>query len=123
MVDSIESGTGLAPGADGSAVLLRAPNRLRLVLTGEMDLTACGALGGLVRDAIAASLPIEVDARQVTFMDSSVIVELARLARGAPRHLRFIQPPDLVRSLLEVTHLSESVDIVEDDPGFSSMQF
>ncbi len=56
--------------------------------------------------------------RHVTFMDSSVIAVLARLAYRLPDRLRVIEPPDVVRFLLEVTKIGEIVDIIDADPGF-----
>ncbi|WP_154796060.1 STAS domain-containing protein [Occultella kanbiaonis] len=87
----------------------------RLVLSGEIDLTLNAELTEAVADAEAAGLPVQVDARHVTFMDSSGIALLARLASRTPGRLTLIKPPDVVRFLLEVTRIGEMVDVVDTD--------
>jgi anti-sigma B factor antagonist len=61
---------------------------------------------------------VDVAPRRMTFMDSSGVAMLARLASQTPARLRFIAPPDLVRFLLRVIHLGYAVDILDIDPGF-----
>ncbi len=63
-------------------------------------------------------LAAEVDTRRVTLTDSSAIALLAGLARQVSGRLKFINPPGVVRFLLEATHLDEAVDILDADTGF-----
>ncbi len=95
-----------------------APARTRIVLSGEIDASLGAELQDAAADAEAAARPVEVDARHVRFMDSSGVTLLARLASRTPGRLRIIRPPDVVRFLLEVTHIGDLADIVDDDPGF-----
>lgn len=95
-----------------------AEGRTRLVLSGEIDVALGAELGEAVEDAERAGHPVEIDARHVTFMDSSGVALLARLAHRTPEPLTMIRPPDVVRFLLEVTHIGDLITVVDDDPGF-----
>ncbi|MPV89021.1 STAS domain-containing protein, partial [Georgenia ruanii] len=88
------------------------------VLSGEVDVALSGDLTEAVTEAERAGLPVEIDARHVTFMDSSGVSMLARLAHRTPGRLTMIEPPDVVRFLLGVTRIGEVVDVVDVDPGF-----
>ncbi|RPF26804.1 STAS domain-containing protein [Georgenia muralis] len=107
----------MSPEGDGSASVLLLPGRTRLVLAGEVDTSLGEELTRSVAEVEDAGLPVEVDVRHVTFMDSSVVSALAGLAFRYPHRLVFIKPPDVVRFLLEVTNLGEMVDIVDDVPS------
>jgi anti-sigma B factor antagonist len=113
--DAIEpDGTGEA----GSVHVIVAPGRTRIVLSGEIDASLGAELQDAATDAETAARPVEIDARHVRFMDSSGVTLLARLATRTPGRLRIIRPPDVVRFLLEVTHIGELVEVVDIDPGF-----
>ncbi len=101
----------------GSVHVIVAPTRTRIVLSGEIDASLSTELQDAADDAEAAARPVEVDARHVRFMDSSGVTLLARLASRTPGRLRIIRPPDVVRFLLEVTHIRDFADIIDDDPG------
>ncbi|MDD9208058.1 STAS domain-containing protein [Georgenia sp. 10Sc9-8] len=103
----------------GAAFLLVSPVSSRLVLSGEVDVSLTQELTEATGEAQRRGLPVEIDVRNVTFMDSSAMAMLARLAYQVPERLTFIQPPDVVRFLLDVTALHELVDVVEEDPGFA----
>ena len=106
----------MSPEGEGSASVLLLPGRTRLVLAGEVDTSLGEELTRAVAEVEDAGLPVEVDVRHVTFMDSSVVSALAGLAFRYTHRLVFIKPPDVVRFLLEVTNLGEMVDIVDDVP-------
>jgi anti-anti-sigma factor len=88
------------------------------VLSGEID----ADIGGDLHEATAAAeesrLPVEIDAHHVTFMDSSGVAFLARLASRSPHRVRVLRAPPTVRFLLEVTRIGDLLDIVDEDPGF-----
>lgn len=88
--------------------------RTRIVLSGEIDADLVPELQEAAADAEATGLPIEVDAQHVTFMDSSGIAFLARVASRSTGHIRVLHAPDAVRFLLDVTKIGELVDLVED---------
>jgi len=102
----------------GTASVMVAQGRTRLVLSGEIDVALSSELTEAVSEAEASRNPVEIDARHVTFMDSSGVALLARLAHRTPGPLTMIKPPDVVRFLLDITRLGDVVTIVEEDPGF-----
>lgn len=102
----------------GGVSLLTSRSRARLILTGEVDGSLQSELSEAVAEAVRLGLAVEVDTRTVSFMDSSAITLLARLNTRVPGRLQFIDPPELVHFLLQVTRLAESVDVLPTDPGF-----
>ena len=105
-------------GETGSVHVMVGPARTRIVLSGEIDASLGPELQEAAADAETAGRPVEVDARHVRFMDSSGVTLLARLASRTPGRLQVIRPPDVVRFLLEVTHIGDLVEVVDDAPGF-----
>ncbi len=97
----------------GSVHVLIDPDRVHVVLTGEVDAGTATELHTASLEALEAGLPIEVDCRNVTFMDSTGIGFLARLAARSPRRVRLLRPPAMVRFLLETVRIHELVDVVE----------
>jgi anti-anti-sigma factor len=108
-------------GEAGSVHVIVTPTRTRIVLSGEIDASLSDELQDAAADAEAAAKPVEVDARHVVFMDSAGVTLLARLVSRSPGRLRIIRPPDVVRFLLEVTHIGGLVDVVDIDPGFDNL--
>lgn len=102
----------------GSVSTMLSGRRTRIILHGEIDVALSGELTDALHEAEQAGVPVDVDARHVTFMDSSGVSLLARLASHTPGRLRIIRPPEVVRFLLEVTRIGDAVDVVEIDPGF-----
>ena len=96
--------------------LRRSDGLVRLELGGEVDALMEQALEHAVTEARTGDLPVEVDTRSVTFMDSLALTSLARLAVGHHTAV-FVDPPDLVRFLLDVTRLGEVVQIRETGTG------
>lgn len=86
-----------------------------ITLTGEIDVSAAPDLADAVSHAEKASRRTSVDASGITFMDSSGIALLARLATRTPGPLRVIDPPEVVRFLLDVTRIGDMVEIVDGD--------
>ena len=84
-----------------------------MVLSGEVDADLAADLAEATADAEAAGLPIDIDAQHVTFMDSSGIAFLARIASRGPRPVRILRAPETVRFLLEVTRIGELLELVE----------
>jgi anti-anti-sigma factor len=90
-------------------------DRTRIVVSGEIDADLAPDLQDAASDAETAGLPIEVDAQHVTFMDSSGIAFLARLASRSASRVRVLHAPDTVRFLLEVTRIGELLDLVDEE--------
>lgn len=87
--------------------------RTRIVISGEIDADLAPDLLEAAADAEMTGLPIEVDAQHVTFMDSSGIAFLARLASRSGERIRVLHAPDTVRFLLEVTRIGELLELVD----------
>ena len=103
--------------AAGSVTLHASPDRARLILRGELDMLMKTELLDAVHEAVLHDVPVEVDVRDVTFMDSSVLAALSRLIQASSHRPTFISPPPVVRFLLDVTRIGELVDIVGPDDG------
>lgn len=85
----------------------------RLVLAGEVDARLNAQLASATLQLTENGLPVDVDTRDVTFMDSAVIALIAHLANRLTAPVRIVAPSDQVRFLLEVTHVGDLVEIVE----------
>ena len=97
-------------GTDGWVRVDRLAGRVRIVLGGEVDASMEDALEQAVSEARASGTPVEIDVHSVTFMDSLALTVLARFA-AAHDSAVFIDPPDIVRFLLDVTRFGEVVEI------------
>ncbi|MCV2395336.1 STAS domain-containing protein [Actinotalea sp. M2MS4P-6] len=103
------------PGEPASVHVILDEDRTRIVLSGEVDADLAADLAEATSDAEVAGRPIDIDAAHVTFMDSSGIAFLARLASRVPQPVRVLRAPESVRFLLEVTRIRELLEVVEDD--------
>lgn len=102
------------PGEPGSVHVIVGTDRTRIVLSGEVDADLGQDLQDATTEAEQRGLPIEVDAHHVTFMDSSGVAFLARLAVRSEQRVRLLRVPPTVRFLLDVTRIGELLDVVED---------
>lgn len=107
-------------GEPGAVQIILGTGRTRIVLSGEVDADLGHELVEAGAEAEKAGLPIEVDVHHVTFMDSSGVAFLARLAVRSPHRVRLLRVPPTVRFLLEVTRIGDLLDVdeapVEFDP-------
>lgn len=127
-ITSIEGDVGTGNGHDGGGsqpgavhVIVQGA-RTRIVLSGEIDADLAPDLQEATADAEATGLPIDIDTQHVTFMDSSGIAFLARIATRASSRIRVIRPPETVRFLLEVTRIGELLDVVSDEDAAADAQ-
>ncbi|GAB4086971.1 hypothetical protein GCM10028784_36010 [Myceligenerans cantabricum] len=102
-------------GEPASVHVLTVDQRSRLVLAGEIDAKIAGELQNAISEAEGSRLPVEIDAHHVTFMDSSGVAFLARLASRSPHKVRVLRAPPTVRFLLEVTRIGDLLEIVDED--------
>ncbi len=108
-------GTAASDGAPTGAIRLSTSSDLvRLILSGELDSTMSRELADAVRAAERHTCPIEVDTLAVSFVDSAVIAVFAAVAYRQPGRLRFINPSESVRFLLDLTQLAEIIEVVDD---------
>lgn len=110
--------TARAQDEPGTLHILVGATRTRIVLSGEIDANLAQEFSDAMADAQEIALPVEVDAHHVTFMDSSGVAFLARLASQTPQKVRVLRAPQTMRFLLEVTRVGELVEILDEDPGF-----
>jgi anti-sigma B factor antagonist len=109
------NGTVPPHGEPGTVHVILGADRTRIVLSGEIDADLGTDLHQATADAEHAGLPIEVDTHHVTFMDSSGVAFLARLATRSHHRVRLLRVPPTVRFLLEVTRIGELLDVIDDD--------
>jgi anti-anti-sigma factor len=111
-------GSGAGDFADPASVhLIVGASRARIVLSGEIDADIGPELSEAIAEAEATGLPIEFDAHHITFMDSSGVAILARVASRMPHRVRMLRTPPTVKFLLEVTRIGELLEIVDEDEG------
>ena len=110
--------TSVTPSDPGTVHVLVGASRTRIVLSGEIDANLSDEFGDAMQDVDASGLPVEVDAHHVTFMDSSGVAFLARLATRSPHQVRVLRAPATMRFLLDVTRIGELLEILDEDPGF-----
>lgn len=91
---------------DGSVVVVE--------LSGEVDAELGDDLLEVAADVEHVGLPVVVRAGGVTFMDSTGVAFLARLASRSPQRLLLVDPPELVRFLVSVTAIAPLVDVVDE---------
>src|SRR3954470_4642129 len=100
-----------SPGFSVSAL----PGDDYLVAEGEIDLTTAPALAEAIEGAERAGTPcLTVDMGGVTFIDVSglrVLLSAARRAQAAGHRLAVARPNHMVRRLLELTAIDQSLDI------------
>lgn len=104
-----------APAEPGAVQVLLGEDRVRIVLSGDIDSELGDDLTEATTEAERHELPIEVDAHHVTFMDSAGVAFLARLSIRSKHRVRLLRVPPTVRFLLEVTRIGELVDVADDD--------
>ncbi len=111
-----DGSTASVTGEPGAVHVILGDTSTRIVLSGEVDADLGPDLQQASADAEQAGLPIEVDTHHVTFMDSSGVAFLARLAIRSQHRIRLLRVPPTVQFLLEVTRIGELLD-VEDEQG------
>lgn len=107
-------GAGPGEAIPGTVQVMTEPDRTLVQLAGEVDADLSADLGDAVVAVARAGLPVDVDAALVTFMDSSGVAFLARVATAGPGPTRLLHPPQSLRFLLEITRIGELVEIVDD---------
>ncbi|WP_432511441.1 STAS domain-containing protein [Kineococcus sp. SYSU DK001] len=109
--------TDPVPGATGRVGVHDEPGRVVVHLAGEVDDELRPHLDDAVDDLTARlrerTRPVAVDAGDVTFMDSAGAAFLARLAVTVRPARLTVHPSRPVAFLLDVTRLSDVVDVVD----------
>lgn len=98
----------------GSVHVISGIDHIRIILAGEVDADLAADLQDATTSVERSGLPVEVDAHHVTFMDSSGVAFLARLASRSSYRVRLLNVPPTVQFLLDVTRIGELLDVVPD---------
>jgi anti-anti-sigma factor len=111
--DPVRTATGGAtpPSTSVSVRLEDGAGVVRVVLAGEIDAESEATLTQVGDHALARRLPIEVDSRAVSFMDSTGVSFLALLASRSARPVTLVDPPEIVRFLVDTTGIAPMVRI------------
>ncbi len=96
----------------GSVSVTARDGHAHVILRGEVDLDLGDDLLAATTAVLGQDQPVRVDARDVTFMDSTGVAFLARVASRAPGPLSLVDPSDFVRFLVNLTSVSSMVEIV-----------
>ena len=90
-------------------------NQLIAVVTGEVDADNCDLLGAEIEPALTDEVTtLVIDAKGLTFIDSSGITELLRMRDVMQNHggvCRLQDPTEQVRRILEITGLAEAFSV------------
>ncbi|MDT0165815.1 STAS domain-containing protein [Actinotalea sp. AC32] len=105
--------TALGGGEPGAVQVLEVDGATHVVLSGEVDSDLARDLAHATEHAVAAGLPVVVDTRRVTFMDSAGLAFLARLSAQGTGRVRVVVGHPTVAFLLEVTGMGDAVDVVD----------
>jgi anti-anti-sigma factor len=88
-----------------------------VTLAGEVDAFLAADLERCIDEALAQRRPVVVDAYDVSFMDSTGLGFLARLAsRSGERHITVLGAPEHVRHLVHRARLDVMIDL-QTHPG------
>jgi anti-sigma B factor antagonist len=91
---------------------------VRLVLTGELDISSAAHLEDELTRAEESAPPVIVlDLRSLEFMDSTglrAVVTADGRAREQGRRLAIVRGPEAVHRIFSVTRLDERLDIIDD---------
>ncbi|MGC0272531.1 STAS domain-containing protein [Pseudactinotalea sp. Z1739] len=105
----------MSPSVGGAIEILDVSTaRLHIVISGELDCMITARARELIGPVREAATVAYVDASAVTFVDASGLSAITALATSSGRKPVLIQPPAIMRFLLQVTGLKEVFTV---DPG------
>lgn len=97
------------------------PQSIRLVLSGELDISSAPQVEEALGRAEAEAPPlIMLDLRGLDFMDSTglrTVVGADARAREGGRRLAVVRGPDAVHRIFSVTRLDERLEILDEPPA------
>lgn len=104
--------------ADSGMELLAEPDRSFVRLWGEIDLEVRRTSNELCREVADRGLPVLIDAREVSFIDSTGMSILVRIARDAESHgyaVALQNAPWMLRELLTITGVDQLLPFADAD--------
>ena len=100
------------------------PDAMRVVLSGELDLSSAGRVEEELQRVERAGAPrIVLDLSALRFMDSTglrLIVAADARAREEERAFAIVQGPESVRKVFEITGLEQRLEFVDGSAGESA---
>lgn len=105
----LEGSQLLPPG--GSVLVALDLHRIRVVLSGEVDIACAPQTDAACVLARRTGVPVVVDASRVTFLDAAAVGALVRLRRAATGW-RLQDPSAPVLRMLELTDLTDLTDVL-----------
>lgn len=103
----------------GTVTLRLRPGTMHVTLAGEIDVAMGPALNAALIDITHLILPVEIDARDVTFMDASGVAFIARIVVGRTARVSIVRPSPSVRMILRATAM-ETVVAIESESHIGS---
>lgn len=104
-------------GSDASGMALEEePDRSLVRAWGEIDLSVRRAVSELCQTVAHRAMPVVIDARDVTFIDStgmSILVRIARDAEAGGYPVRLDNAPWMLRELLTITGVDQLLPLGE----------
>ena len=92
---------------------LDAAGRPVIKLVGELDISNVTTVEAQVDSVVSSSARVSFDLSALTFMDSSGIAMLLRVAERAD-HVVLVRPSDTIKRIIGATGLTEVFEIVDD---------
>ena len=92
---------------------LDAAGRPVIKLVGELDISNVTTIEAQVDAVVSSSERVSFDLSALTFMDSSGIAMLLRVAERAD-HVVLVRPSDTIKRIIGATGLTEVFEIVDD---------
>ena len=112
---------GQTSGADGDSgmTLVAEPERSVVRAWGEIDLAVRRGVSDLCQQVVERGHPLVIDAHDVTFIDSTGMSILVRLARDAEAHgypVSLQNAPWMLRELLSITGVDQLLPVSDPVP-------
>ena len=89
----------------------------RIAIIGALDLSNARAVEASLTDLASSGLPVTLDLIGLSYLDSQGVSMIFRLAQRAQLNrgtLTLANPKNLVRRVIEITHLEDAVAIIDD---------
>lgn len=111
-------GQGARPVDAGGVEVVAHDGRVEVVLSGQVDGRLAEELDHAAVAALRPGASIEIDCRDVEFMDSTGVAFLARLAsRAGDRTITLVKPPPVVVFLVDVVKIGHLLEVVDEPSG------
>lgn len=97
----------------GALHIIVQADEVRVLLTGEIDASLSSEFSSALEVVKNETLPVTLDTRHVTFMDSFGVAFVSQIAMATTGPTRVVHVPPTVRFLLEVTNTADLIELVD----------